>query len=148
MRQSTRPATDPWVPQSVRFVISQHRVAFAVAIGCYAMVPALVSWFLAAVSLTGVEPNGEFVDCGPALLGRPSPLPDPTCGDEVGWVGDWRGDAVAFRFQPPPVEPCMRFSRTRLTDALHRGVRWSPPGPVGSGCDDDSVEGDQAERIG
>ncbi len=39
---------------------------------------------------------------------------------EVGWVGDWRGDAVAFRFQPPPVEPCMRFSRTRLTDALHR----------------------------
>jgi hypothetical protein len=39
---------------------------------------------------------------------------------EVGWVGDWRGDAVAFRFQPPPVEPGMRFSRTRLTDALHR----------------------------
>src|SRR5450759_2318320 len=39
---------------------------------------------------------------------------------EVGWVGSWRGDADAFRFQPPPVEPCMRFSRTRLTDALHR----------------------------
>ena len=39
---------------------------------------------------------------------------------EVGWVGDWRGDADAFRFQPPPVEPCMRFSRTRLTAALHR----------------------------
>ena len=38
---------------------------------------------------------------------------------EDGWVGDWRGDAVAFRFQPPPVEPCMRFSRTRLTDVLH-----------------------------
>ena len=39
---------------------------------------------------------------------------------EDGWVGSWRGDAGAFRFQPPPVEPCMRFSRTRLTDALHR----------------------------
>ena len=25
-----------------------------------------------------------------------------------------------FRFQPPPVKPCMRFSRTRLTDVLHR----------------------------
>ena len=25
-----------------------------------------------------------------------------------------------LRFQPPPVEPCMRFSRTRLTDVLHR----------------------------
>jgi len=24
---------------------------------------------------------------------------------EVGWVGSWRGDADAFRFQPPPVEP-------------------------------------------
>jgi hypothetical protein len=39
---------------------------------------------------------------------------------EDGWVGDWRGDAAAFRFQPPPVDPCMRFSRTRLTDVLHR----------------------------
>ena len=29
-------------------------------------------------------------------------------------------DAGAFPFQPPPIEPCMRFSRTRLTDALHR----------------------------
>src|SRR3954452_6430779 len=35
-------------------------------------------------------------------------------------VGGWRGDASAFRFQPPPVEPCMRFSRTRLTDVVHR----------------------------
>ncbi len=42
------------------------------------------------------------------------------CPCEDGWVGDWRGDACAFRFQPPPVEPCVRFSRTRLTDALHR----------------------------
>ena len=46
--------------------------------------------------------------------------------EEVGWVGDWRGDAVAFRFQPPPVEPCMRFSRTRLTDILHRRRSTGP----------------------
>jgi hypothetical protein len=26
----------------------------------------------------------------------------------------------ALRFQSPPVEPCLRFSRTRLTDVLHR----------------------------
>ncbi len=26
---------------------------------------------------------------------------------EVGWVGGWHGDAVAFRFQSPPVEPFM-----------------------------------------
>jgi hypothetical protein len=28
------------------------------------------------------------------------------------------------------------------------GVRLDPPGPVGSGCDDDAVEGDQAELVG
>ena len=44
----------------------------------------------------------------------------PDDAAEVGWVGDWRGDVVAFRFQPPPVDPGMRFSRTRLTDVLHR----------------------------
>ena len=49
-----------------------------------------------------------------------SMIPIPGVRGEDGWVGDWRGDAVAFRFQPPPVEPCMRFSRTRLTDILHR----------------------------
>lgn len=29
-------------------------------------------------------------------------------------------------FQPPPVEPCMRFSRTRLTDVVHRRHSVSP----------------------
>src|SRR6478736_4436318 len=52
--------------------------------------------------------------------------------DEVGWVGGWRGDAVAFRFQSPPVEPCVRFSRTRLTDALHRRCSVSPSRPGGA----------------
>ena len=28
--------------------------------------------------------------------------------------------AKVLRFQPPPVEPCVRFSRTRLTDVVHR----------------------------
>jgi hypothetical protein len=31
-----------------------------------------------------------------------------------------------FRFQLPPVKPCMRFSRTRLTDAVHRRHSASP----------------------
>jgi Bifunctional DNA primase/polymerase, N-terminal len=35
-------------------------------------------------------------------------------------VGDWRGCPCGLRFQPPPVKPCMRFSRTRLTDIVHR----------------------------
>src|SRR6476620_11219331 len=34
---------------------------------------------------------------------------------EVGWVGGWRGDAVAFRFQSPPVEPCVRLSGSKLS---------------------------------
>ena len=41
------------------------------------------------------------------------------CRNEVGWVGDWRGNAAASRFQPPPVELGVRFSRTQLTDVLH-----------------------------
>src|SRR5262245_21198800 len=53
-------------------------------------------------------------------------------GYEDGWVGCWRGDAVAFRFQSPPVEPCVRFSRTRLTDALHRRCSISPARPGGA----------------
>ena len=32
-------------------------------------------------------------------------------------------------FLPPPIDPCMRFSRTRLTDVLHR--RHSAPGRYG-----------------
>jgi hypothetical protein len=42
--------------------------------------------------------------------------------------------ARSLRFQLPPVEPCVRFSRTRLTDVVHRGIRSFPPGPEGSGC--------------
>ena len=79
MTRSTRTAAHPPGPQSLRRVISQHRVALAVTLGSCATMLALVSWFLASAPLTGVEPRGGFVDCGPALLGRPSPLPDPAC---------------------------------------------------------------------
>ena len=48
-----------------------------------------------------------------------------------------------FRFQLPPVKPCMRFSRTRLTDAVHRRHSVSPARPVGPGCDNGSVQADQ-----
>ena len=33
-------------------------------------------------------------------------------------VEHWRGTAHAARFQHPPFKPCVRFSRTRLTDGL------------------------------
>ena len=68
---------------------------------------------------------------------------------QMGRVGDWRGfRRLRLRFQSPPVKPCMRFSRTRLTDVLHRvHSAFSPPGPEGPGRDDGSVEGDQAQVV-
>ena len=77
----------------------------------------------------GCGVHARLHDRGPPPVGRRTPTGTVTPGDqprrpddaaEVGWVGDWRGDVVAFRFQPPPVDPGMRFSRTRLTDVLHR----------------------------
>ncbi len=54
--------------------------------------------------------GGEWFGCrsGRSCLGFPP--------------GSFRFDRgrYRFRFQPPPVKPCMRFSRTRLTDVLHR----------------------------
>lgn len=35
---------------------------------------------LGALPLSAVEPAGHFVACGPALFGRPSPMPHPACG--------------------------------------------------------------------
>lgn len=51
-----------------------------------AAIALLFAWFFASAHLTGVEPKGLFVDCGPALVGRPSPVPDPSCTDEYGFV--------------------------------------------------------------
>jgi hypothetical protein len=44
--------------------------------------------------------------------------------------------------QLPPIEPGMRFSRTRLTEPtpFTCGVRPHPPGLVRPGGDDDSIE--------
>jgi hypothetical protein len=36
---------------------------------------------LAGFAPSSAEPGGLFVDCGPALFGRPAPLPDPACAD-------------------------------------------------------------------
>ena len=56
---------------------------------------------------------------------------------------DWLG------FLPPPIDPCMRFSRTRLTDVLHRRHLASlAPRSVGSWRGDGSVEGDQPVAVG
>jgi len=41
--------------------------------------------------------------------------------------------AMPLRFQLPPVEPCMRFSRTRLTDVVHRRHSVSPARPERAG---------------
>ena len=78
-------------------------------------------------------------------------MPDPTAGcaepvfpQHPGYrrARRWEGRGLARwrrlpRFQPPPVNPCMRFSRTRLTDIVHRQAcvlcqvivpesRWTP----------------------
>jgi hypothetical protein len=39
---------------------------------------------------------------------------------QVGGSGAGAVPLVVVRFQPPPIKPCVRFSRTRLTDVLHR----------------------------
>jgi len=43
-------------------------------------------------------------------------------GERVPAIPRWRvgRQNPTLRFQPPPVDPGMRFFRTRLTDALHR----------------------------
>jgi hypothetical protein len=69
----------------------------------------------------------------PRRIGRPT---------DRGSACNWEGRGLARwrrlpRFQPPPVNPCMRFSRTRLTDIVHRQAcvlcqvivpesRWTP----------------------
>lgn len=40
----------------------------------------LLGYGAGALSLSGAEPDGVFVDCGPAVFGRASTLPDPACG--------------------------------------------------------------------
>jgi hypothetical protein len=57
-------------------------------------------------------------------------------------LADWPG------FFPPSIEPCVQFSRTRLTDVLHRWHSAAPvPRLVGTRRDDGSVEVDQAQVV-
>jgi hypothetical protein len=57
-------------------------------------------------------------------------------------LADWPG------FLPSPIEPCVRFSRTRLADVLHRRHSACPvPRLEGTRRDDDSVEVDQPEVV-
>lgn len=60
--------------------------ALSAAVGTSALLALLLSWFFASSPLSGVEPNAEYIDCGPALLDRPSPLPHPACADAYGLV--------------------------------------------------------------
>jgi hypothetical protein len=39
----------------------------------------LAGYLAGSLSLSGAEPKGLFVNCGPAVFGRPSPVPDPAC---------------------------------------------------------------------
>ena len=56
--------------------------------------------------------------------------------------------ARALRFQLPPVEPCMRFSRTRLTDVVHRRHSvFSRQAWKGLGATTVPVKADQAELV-
>jgi hypothetical protein len=55
-----------------------------------------------------------------AVLDRPAqPL-----GELVADVADLSGEGLArwrlLRFQPLPIQPCVKFSLTRLTDTVHR----------------------------
>ena len=67
-------------PQRSTFV-AQHPVVTATLVAAVGVLALLLSWFAVAAHLTAVEPNAVFVDCGPALIGRPGPLPDPSCAD-------------------------------------------------------------------
>src|SRR6202042_2326508 len=70
------------------------------------------------------------------------------------WSGRREAPGVARRcrltpgFLPPPIEPCVRFSRTRLADVLHRRHSADPVARLESARrDDDSVEVDQPQVV-
>lgn len=58
------------------------RAALAAGLVLAAALTAGLGLLAGAVSLSGVEPaGGSYVDCGPAVWGRPDPLPHPACAD-------------------------------------------------------------------
>ena len=73
-------------PPAPKALGSARTLVSAVVLFGLSVVALLLAWFFAAANLTGVEPNDEFISCGPALIGRPSPLPDPSCADHYSGV--------------------------------------------------------------
>jgi hypothetical protein len=75
----------------------------------------------------GEEPEGKEICAGRLVGSRAGAVAVPdgrvwglsSAGFPVGCAAPVTV-ARSLRFQPPPVDPGMRFSRTRLTDALHR----------------------------
>ena len=62
--------------------VSRSTQVALLAVGaCSGLLVTVTGWFLGAASLTAVEPDGLFVDCGPALVNRPDPLPHALCAD-------------------------------------------------------------------
>ena len=83
---------------------------------------------------SSAPPGRRLEQAGSAARPTP-PAATGRCGDRAR-VERWRGGATrqtrgTLRFQHPPIEPCMRFSRTRLTDGLLSMV--TPP-PHDQGC--------------
>ncbi|GAA4117697.1 hypothetical protein GCM10022415_15870 [Knoellia locipacati] len=79
MSQTTAPKRPATQRRGVGVLQRAAGVAALVAGSCVSILLALSGWFLGAAPLTAVEPNGLFVDCGPALFDRPNPLPDAAC---------------------------------------------------------------------
>lgn len=89
MARSTIPivtiATEQSTPNRETFVRRRPLVVSLLLTGCAALAFSM-SWFLAAAPLTGVEPSAAYIDCGPALVDRPDPLPHPSCAGAYGEV--------------------------------------------------------------
>jgi hypothetical protein len=61
---------------------ARQRVALVAGLLLVTALTAGLGLLTGAVSLSGVEPEGgSYVDCGPAVWGRPDPLPHPACAD-------------------------------------------------------------------
>lgn len=51
----------------------------------------LVGWAAGAADISGVEPapTGAFIDCGPAVFGRWSPMAHPACAADLSHPAGW-----------------------------------------------------------
>jgi hypothetical protein len=87
------------------------------------LVAASLGFAAGSLNLTGVEPRGEFVSCGPAVFGRPSTLPDVACG-------------TAYNQLPIPLTfltfALLAFSAVLLTAAVVQLIVRRRPTPASS----------------